>query len=269
METTRYRVAPGTDFRLSEVDPHEKVLCPGGKKEARPLLSELRHRLRALQARLYAEGRHALLVVLQGRNAAGKDGTIRHVFRGVNPQGVEVASFKVPTARERAHDYLWRIHARCPPRGRIVIFNRSHYEDVLVPRVEGTVPPEHIDRRYRHIVEFERMLSEEGTRILKFFLHVSKEEQRRRLQARLDRPEKRWKFKRSDLEQRAKWDLYTEAYEAMLSRTSTAEAPWHVVPADRKWYRNLVVAQVIVAALEALDPEWPAPEGDLPAVVAP
>jgi PPK2 family polyphosphate:nucleotide phosphotransferase len=192
---------------------------------------------------------------------------IRHVFDGVNPQGVKVASFKKPTPRELAHDYLWRIHPHTPGDGEIVIFNRSHYEDVLVVRVHGLVPADVWERRYDHINAFERLLADEGTTILKFFLHISKEEQRERLQARLDDPGKHWKFSLGDLDERARWDDYVAAYEAMLSKTSTPWAPWYVVPADRKWYRNLVIARVMVDTLEGLEMQYPPAEDDLDGVV--
>ena len=206
-------------------------------------------------------------MVLQAIDTGGKDGTIRHVFDGTNPQGVKVASFKRPTPVELAHDFLWRVERQTPGNGEIAIFNRSHYEDVLVVRVHGLVPEERWRRRYDHINDFERRLADEGTTILKFFLHISKEEQRERLQARLDEPHKRWKFSRGDLKERALWDDYQAAYEAVLSRTSTEWAPWYVVPADRKWYRNLVISSALVDTLDTLDPQYPEPEEDLDGVV--
>jgi PPK2 family polyphosphate:nucleotide phosphotransferase len=263
LDVERYRVAPGSDVRLADRDPHWRATYAGTKAEAREELRALNQRLRELQELLYAEGRHRLLVVLQATDTGGKDGVIRHVFRTVNPQGVKVASFKAPSSRELAHDYLWRIHRKTPGRGEIRIFNRSHYEDVLVVRVRELVPREQWERRYGHINDFERMLADEGTTILKFFLHLSKEEQAERLQARLDDPTKHWKFSRSDLEERGYWDAYQAAFEAMLSRTSTAAAPWYVIPSDRKWYRNLVIARILVEALEALDMRFPEPEMDL------
>jgi PPK2 family polyphosphate:nucleotide phosphotransferase len=206
-------------------------------------------------------------MVLQAMDTGGKDSTIRHVFDGVNPQGVKVANFKRPTREELAHDYLWRIHRHTPARGKIVVFNRSHYEDVLVVRVHNLVPPEIWKRRYDHINAFERMLVDEGTTILKFYLHISKEEQRERLQARLDRPHKRWKFNRGDLKERALWDDYMAAYEAMLSKTSTDWAPWYIIPSDRKWYRNLVIATILVQTLQGLDMQYPASADDLDGIV--
>jgi PPK2 family polyphosphate:nucleotide phosphotransferase len=200
-------------------------------------------------------------------DTGGKDGVIRHVFDGVNPQGVKVASFKVPTQEERDHDYLWRVHEKVPGKGEIVIFNRSHYEDVLVVRVHDLVPKEVWRKRYEHINHFERMLVDEGTAIVKFFLHIDLEEQKQRLQARLDEPNKRWKFSRGDLKERKLWPKYTQAYEEVLSRTSTEWAPWYIVPANRKWYRNLVIANVLLQTLDGMDMHYPAPEEDLDGIV--
>jgi PPK2 family polyphosphate:nucleotide phosphotransferase len=258
-----HRIAPGTTVDLDAIDPAATPGFAGDKNDARPRLKELNRRLEALQELLYAEGHHKVLVVLQATDTGGKDGTIRHVFDGVNPQGVKVASFKKPTPEELAHDYMWRIHPHAPGRGEITIFNRSHYEDVLVVRVRSLVPEEVWSRRYDHINAFERMLTDEGTTIIKFFLHISREEQGERLQARLDVPEKRWKFSRGDLAERELWGDYRAAFEAMLSRTSTEWAPWYVVPANRKWYRNLVVSQVIVDTLESLGMAYPEPEEGL------
>lgn len=263
----RYRVEPGTAVRLSERDPADTTGFTGKKKAGRKKAQALNHRLENLQELLYAEGKHRLLVVLQAMDTGGKDGTIRHVFDGTNPQGVKVASFKKPTSRELAHDYLWRVHPHTPGNGEIVIFNRSHYEDVLVVRVHGLVPADVWSRRYDQINAFEKRLADEGTTILKFFLHISKEEQRLRLQARLDEPTKHWKFSRNDLAERQRWDAYAEAYEAVLSKTSTPSAPWYVVPADRKWYRNLVVSEVLVDTLERLDMRYPEAEEGLDQVV--
>jgi PPK2 family polyphosphate:nucleotide phosphotransferase len=211
----------------------------------------------------WADGRHRLLVVLQAMDTGGKDGTVKAVFRTMHPLGVRVASFKQPSEAERAHDYLWRVHAQVPADGEITIFNRSHYEDVLVVRVHDLVPRARWERRYDHIVDFERMLADEGTTIRKFFLHISEDEQAERLQARLDDPTKTWKFALGDLDERARWDDYQRAYEEALSRTSTEAAPWYVVPANRKWYRNEVIAQVLVETLESLDLRYPDPPPDL------
>jgi PPK2 family polyphosphate:nucleotide phosphotransferase len=214
-------------------------------------------RISELQRVFYADGRFALLIVLQGRDASGKDGTIRHVFGAVNPQGCEVSSFKVPTELEREHDFLWRVHQEIPARGMIGIFNRSHYEDVLVPRVRKLVRPQVLDARYGQINAFERMLSENGVVILKFFLHISREEQRRRLVDRLADPEKNWKFRAGDLDDRAKWNAYTAAYREVLRRCSTRWAPWYVVPADDKHVRNWLIAHVIADTLDSLGLRYP------------
>jgi PPK2 family polyphosphate:nucleotide phosphotransferase len=261
----RYRIEPDTAVDLSAFDPKDT----GGLEEeaAKDRLDDLNRRLETLQELLYAERKHKVLVVLQAMDTGGKDGVIRHVFQGVNPQGVKVAGFGVPTPDELAHDYLWRVHAHTPAAGQLTIFNRSHYEDVLVVRVHGLVPEEVWGRRYRHINEWERLLAEEGTTILKFFLHISKEEQAERLQARLDEPTKRWKFRLGDLEERRRWPAYMAAYQAVLSHTSTAWAPWYLVPADHKWYRNLVVARVLVETLEGLKMAYPQPTEDLTGVV--
>jgi PPK2 family polyphosphate:nucleotide phosphotransferase len=255
----RHRVEPGSTVRLSDLDPHDTSAVEGGKEERKALAAALNARLLELQELLYAEGRHRVLVVLQAPDTGGKDGTIKHVFAGVNPTGVTVTSFKRPTAEDLAHDYLWRVHPHVPGDGQLKIFNRSHYEDVLAVRVFGFAPEERWARRYDHINAFEQMLVDEGTTILKFFLHISADEQRARLQARLDTPEKNWKFDPADLEARARWDDYTAAYEDMLSRCSTPWAPWWVVPANSKSMRNLVVGAVLVDALERLDMAYPEP----------
>jgi len=263
----QYRVKPGSKTDLSQWDPNDKSAFDGGKREARETLRTLNERLEALQELLYAEHKHKVLIVLQAMDTGGKDGTIRHVFEGVNPQGVKVESFKVPTPEELAHDYLWRVHKQVPGSGEIVIFNRSHYEDVLVVRVHNLAPPAVWGRRYAHINDFERILAEEGTTILKFFLHIGLDEQKERLRARLDEPHKRWKFHLGDLEERKLWPEYMRAYEDVLSKTSTERAPWYIVPANRKWYRNLVVATVLVETLEGLNMHYPQPEEGLEGVV--
>ncbi len=255
-----YRVEPGSRVKLAEWDPDDRTGFEGGKKKGTLELSKLRARLDELQALLYAEHRHKVLVVLQAMDAGGKDGTIRSVFEGVNPQGVVVTSFKVPTQLELDHDFLWRVHRHAPARGELAIFNRSHYEDVLVTRVHGLVDPDVCTRRYAQINDFERMLAEEGTTTLKFFLHVDREEQKARLQERLKDPRKRWKFRHADVEERKLWDDYMSAYEDALSATSTDWAPWHIVPANHNWYRNLHVVSAIVAALESLDMRYPPPQ---------
>jgi PPK2 family polyphosphate:nucleotide phosphotransferase len=227
------------------------------KEAAADRTQALRQKLEMLQERLYAEGTRSVLIVLQGLDTGGKDGTIRHVMSGINPQGCVVTSFKAPTPLEAAHDFLWRIHAACPPRGYIGIFNRSHYEDVLITRVHGEITDEEAHRRLQQIRDFESTLTANGTRILKFFLHISREEQRKRLLARLDDPAKRWKFSPHDLEERRYWKAYQEAFEEALTATSTKKAPWFVVPADHKWYRDLVVAEHVVGALKEMDPRPP------------
>jgi PPK2 family polyphosphate:nucleotide phosphotransferase len=258
----RYRVKPGSQVDLSQWDPNDKSAFPGNKAEGQARLLELNERLEALQELLYAEHKHKILIVLQAMDTGGKDGVIRHVFEGVNPQGVRVASFKVPTPIELDHDYLWRVHQQVPGKGEMVIFNRSHYEDVLVVRVHNLAPEAVWSRRYRQINEFERVLVEEGTTLLKFFLHIDLEEQKERMLARLDDPNKHWKFNPGDLNERKLWPDYMQAYQDAIGQTSTARAPWYIVPANRKWYRNLVVGTIIVEALEALDMRYPEPNFD-------
>jgi PPK2 family polyphosphate:nucleotide phosphotransferase len=252
--------APGlvdrsTVDKLGLADRHE------GEHE----LTLLQAKMFELQRRLYAESKRAVLVVLQAMDAGGKDGTIRSVFSGVNPQGVPVTSFKAPSEHELSQDYLWRVHANAPARGQIGIFNRSHYEDVLVVRVNQLVPERQWRRRYRHIREFERLLSDEGTVIIKIHLHISIDEQRKRLQARLDDPGRRWKFRLGDLDDRKHWDDYQAAYEDAIRETNTRYAPWYVVPADRKWVRNVAVSKILVHTLEQMKPAYPVicevPEG--------
>ena len=258
----RYRVKPGSRVDLCKWDPNDKSAFLRGKNEGHKRLLELNQKLEELQELLYAEHKHKVLIVLQAMDTGGKDGTIRHVFEGVNPQGVRVASFKKPTPEELGLDFLWRVHKQVPARGEIVIFNRSHYEDVLVVRVHNLVPKEVWSKRYEHINSFEHLLAEEGTTILKFFLHIDLDEQKERLQARLDEPNKRWKFNPEDLKERKLWPKYVKAYEDVISKTSTYWAPWYIVPANRKWYRNLVVGTVIIEALEDLNMRYPEPELD-------
>lgn len=259
----RYRIEPRKKVDLSKWDPQETRAWDGDKDAANARLKQLNERLEILQELLYAEGRQKLLVVLQGMDTSGKDGVIRRVFEGVNPQGVQVAAFKVPTPLELAHDYLWRVHRQTPGKGQIVIFNRSHYEDVLVVRVHNLAPSEVWRRRYAQINDFERLLVAEGATILKFFLHIDRQEQRDRLLARLDEPSKRWKFNPGDLEERKLWDEYRQAYQDVLSQTSTKEAPWVLVPANRKWYRDLIISQALVDTLEGLQMSYPQPVEDL------
>ena len=254
-------VAPGSRLKLGKVDADETFGLE--KAAAAQKLAKNLERLSDLQYRLYAEARRAVLVVLQGIDAAGKDGTIRHVMTGLNPQGVRVTSFKVPEGDERRHDYLWRIHRACPEWGSIGIFNRSHYEDVLVVRVHDLVPKSVWSKRYRQINEFERTLSECGVTILKFLLYISKEEQAKRFRERLDDPSKNWKFSEADTKERSYWDNYLDAYDEMLDKCSTDYAPWHVIPSNRKWFRNLAVSEVIVHALERMKLKFPEPAADL------
>lgn len=239
------------------------------KKKAEKEFKELRKELRELQARVYAENKHKLLLVFQAMDAGGKDGTIRAITQGVNPQGVRVTSFKAPSKLELAHDYLWRIHLAVPTRGMIGIFNRSHYEDVLVVRVDNIVPESVWRPRYEQINNFEKLLANTGTSIIKFYLHISKEEQRERFQERINIPAKNWKFSFEDLEKRKQWSDYMAAYEEMLEKTSTEYAPWHVIPANQNWYRNLAIERVIVSCLRNLDPQYPPPEGDVSGIVVP
>jgi PPK2 family polyphosphate:nucleotide phosphotransferase len=255
------RVAPGTTVDLGAFDPdathgHSKV------ESERELAAGL-ERLSSLQDRLWAEAKHAVLVVLQGIDAAGKDGTIRHVMGAFNPMGAQVTSFKVPTPIELAHDFLWRVHQRTPARGEVGVFNRSHYEEVLVVRVHDLVPKAVWSNCYEQINAFEQSLAESGTTILKFFLLIDRDEQKRRFQARLDDPTKRWKFRLGDLDERRLWDSYMAAYEEALTRCSTDWAPWYIVPANHKWFRSLAVAEILGDVLEGLGAEYPRGE-DLP-----
>jgi PPK2 family polyphosphate:nucleotide phosphotransferase len=234
------------------------------KRAAGPVLNAGLGRLAALQDRLWAEANHAVLVIIQGIDAAGKDGTIKHVAGAFNPQGCVVTSFKVPSALELAHDYLWRVHQRVPAKGEIGVFNRSHYEEVLVVRVHKLVPEAVWSSRYNQINAFEAMLTSCGTTIVKFFLHISKEEQRQRFQSRYDDPTKHWKFSMGDLEERKRWDDYIGAFEDMLARTSTPQAPWYVIPSDHNWFRNLAVAEILGDVIADLKPEYPQPKELLP-----
>lgn len=261
----RYIVRPDQNVNLSDWDPENTPAWKEDKEAAEERLLKLNDELESLQEILFAQGKHKVLIVLQGTDTSGKDGVIRRVFEGVNPQGVRVASFKVPTAPELAHDYLWRVHQQVPGRGEMVIFNRSHYEDILVVRVHNLVPPEIWKRRYEQINHFEQILVEEGTTILKFFLHIDAEEQRQRLLARLDEPAKRWKFNPSDLKERQLWGEYQKAYETMLNKTSKDKAPWIIVPANRKWYRDLIISAALVDTLRELKMEYPQPAEDLDA----
>jgi PPK2 family polyphosphate:nucleotide phosphotransferase len=257
-------VAPGVPFDLADHDPASIEGGPGDRKATKAVIKDLRKELAELQARLYAEGEQALLVVLQALDAGGKDGTIKHVFKGVNPQGCKVTSFKQPNDTELSHDFLWRIHQNTPHRGMIGIFNRSHYEDVLVVRVHDLVPEKVWRGRYELIRNFEYELSAEHVRIVKFFLHISPEEQANRFRRRLERPDKRWKFSRADLEERKHWDSYMEAFNDAINETTTATAPWYVIPGDNKSHRNWCVLTTLIETLQDIDPQYPEPADDLP-----
>ena len=255
----RYWVKPGAKVDLGKIDGGEKVLFKGGGKEDfEPQFDELQDQLQELQKKLYAQNKHRILVVMQAMDTGGKDGCIKHVFSRIDPQGIHVRSFKKPSEEEMSYDFLWRVHSKVPHRGQLVIFNRSHYEDIVAVRVKEIFPVEVWKRRVRHVVEFERMLAEEGTTIVKIFLHISKDEQKRRLESRLENPAKHWKINPDDLVDRARWDDFMAAYEDVMAKTSTEIAPWYVVPADRKWYRNLCVARIMLDTLKKLNMEYPA-----------
>ena len=264
----RHRVEPGEPARLAEREPGETEHYTS-KKDVAQELAAARKRIGDLQARLYAEHERSLLIVLQAMDTGGKDGTIKGVFQGVNPQGCQVWSFKAPSSEESDHDFLWRYHQRVPSAGMIGIFNRSHYEEVLVVRVKWLVAEQVWRDRYDTINAFERALTASGVALVKFFLHISKDEQRRRLQSRLDDSEKHWKFSANDVAERAYWDDYQRAFEDALTKCSTPYAPWYVVPANTKWYRNLVVARTIADTLEAMDPRYPPAEPGLDQVTIP
>ncbi len=260
------RVEPGEKMRFRDRDPGDR-LGLDGKAAAQGELEQLTQDMRLLQNRLFAEGERSVLLILQSVDAGGKDGTIRRVFSGVNPQGCRVGAFKEPTRTQLAYDFLWRIHAAVPRRGEIGIFNRSHYEDVVTVHVEGLIDDATRDRRFRNIVEFERILDDHGTKILKLYLHISQEEQRERLQRRIDNPEKRWKFAPSDLEARSRWDEYATSYERAIRATSTDFAPWYIIPANRKWARDIAVARLLVGTMRDMDPEVPEPQLDIEGTV--
>jgi PPK2 family polyphosphate:nucleotide phosphotransferase len=257
-----HRVSPGSRIRLEQWPTSGKDFCPD-RDAAEAEFKTLRKEFRELQFRLHAENERKLLIVFQAMDAGGKDGAIRRVFQGVNPQGVRVVSFKVPSSRELARDYLWRVHREVPDKGTIGVFNRSHYEDVLVVRVERLVPKSVWRARYEQINQFEKLLLDTGTTILKFYLHISQDEQKERFQARLDDPTRRWKFSLGDLEKRKKWDDYRLAYADAITRCSSDWAPWHIIPADQKWYRNLAISRVIVGTLRKMDPCFPQPDSAL------
>lgn len=256
MKTNVHRIEPGSKVRIDDLDPDATPLC-GDKSEGKEKSAAIEERLGKLQELLYAEHIHKILIVLQGMDTSGKDGTVRHVMSGVSPAGVRVVSFKKPSPEELDHDFIWRVHAKTPGNGEIAVFNRSHYEDVLVPRVLKLIDDEECERRYRHIREFEALLADSGTAIVKCFLHISKDEQRQRLQARIDDPTKHWKFDVSDLEARKQWDDYQSAYSVALGATSTEYAPWYMIPGDSKTHRNVMVAELLLRTLQGLKLEFP------------
>ena len=264
-----HRIKPGKEPKLHKIDTAGTPDWSEGREAGEARMLKLNDELEALQELLYAEGKRRVLVVLQAMDTGGKDGVIRHVFDGVNPIGVRVASFKQPSTLELSHNYLWRYFAQLPKRGEIVIFNRSHYESVLVERVHEIAPKKVWKRRYKHIADMEQALADEGTTILKFFLHISKAEQKLRLQARLDDKSKLWKFAPGDVAEREHWSDYMEAYEEAIERTSTDDAPWYVIPADKKWYRDLVISQIIVDTLKELNMQFPKPASGLDSIVIP
>ena len=253
----QYRVEPGKTVRLRDYDPDDTGELRG-KAEAEQILEQHAEQLDHLQTLLYAGARHSLLIVLQGMDASGKDGTIKHVMRGVNPQGCSVTSFKEPSHNELEHDFLWRVHQAVPPRGRIAIFNRSHYEDVLVARVHNLVPKKVWSDRYHQINAFEKILAQNDVHILKFLLHISKAEQQQRLKARQDDPHKYWKSSKADFTERRYWSQYQQAYEAALAKCSTENAPWFLIPANQKWFRNVCIASIIIQELQSLGMKFPA-----------
>jgi len=268
-QSERWRVHPGTTVSLVDIDTEATDGAPGGKQETSATFADLRGVAREAQERLWAERRQSLLIVLQAMDAGGKDGTLKHLFRGFNPVGTRVHSFRAPSEEELAHDFLWRVHRHTPAAGEVVVFNRSHYEDVLIVRVKDLVPESVWRPRYEAINKFEYALTSDGVTVLKFFLHISKDEQKRRLESRLADPDKRWKFSANDLKERAYWDDYQAAFEDAVNECSTEYAPWYVVPANKKWYRNLVVARTIADTLEAMNPKFPAAEKGLDKVQIP
>lgn len=271
MGIKRYMIKDTNGISLSQFDPNEKGTFKS-KEEAVAETERLKKRLAELQDILFAEKKRSLLVILQGMDSSGKDGTVKHIFSGVNPQGFTVTSFKKPTLEEAAHDFLWRVHHKTPPKGYIAAFNRSHYEDVLVPRVHGGLSKEDIKRRFRHIRQFEEMLTEEGTTIIKLFLHISKDKQMEKIQERLHDPRKHWKFDVSDLQEREYWKDYQKAYEELFEETSTDKAPWYWIPANHRWYRNFLALSIVVKTLEGFDLSYPkldTPTPDISELISP
>lgn len=264
--TTTHQLTPNNPIRLNDVNPNGKDLHPD-RDAAKDEFRALRDEFIELQQCLYAEDKHKLLIVFQAMDAGGKDSAIRKAFKGVNPQGVHITSFKGPSKVELQHDFLWRIHKAVPEKGMIGVFNRSHYEDVLIVRVDNIVPESVWRPRYELIKNFEYLLHTTGTTILKFYLHIDKDEQKERFQDRVDEPDKNWKFSFEDLEKRKQWDDYMVAYEEMLNQTTTDYAPWYVIPTNQKWYRDLALMRIIVGTLRRLDLQYPSPEGDLSGIV--
>ena len=264
IDLDRYRIHPGTSVALADRDPADTQGYTEAEHEdeAKTYLATLKERFDELQEALYAEREQSVLFVLQAMDAGGKDSTIRKVFGDINPQGVRVWNFKAPSTLEKSHDFLWRIHHRAPGKGYMGVFNRSHYEDVLIVKVHGWAPPEIIERRYDHIRHFEALLADAGTRVVKVMLHISKDYQLERFRRRLRRSDKHWKFNPDDLKERALWEDYMRAFEVALERTSTDEAPWYVVPAEERWWRDVVVGEILLQTLESMDPQYPAPDFD-------
>lgn len=263
---TTYRVSQGAKIHWGKWDPQETDFI-SDKEEARKALEKIDERLGRLQELFFAEHKHKLLIVLQGMDTSGKDGVIEHVFKGMNLQGTRVVSFKAPSLNELEHDYLWRVHSQVPKKGEVVIFNRSHYEDVLIVRVHHIVPEAVWKKRFDQINAFEKILADEGTTILKFYLHIDKDEQKKRLEERRDQPDERWKFRVEDLAERKLWPDYLKAYQDVLEKTSTPRAPWHIIPSNKKWYRNLLIASIIAETLEGLKMKYPKAEKDISKIV--
>ena len=269
MDVDKYKVKPGSKVNLDVFSTTDKSLFKGSKEEATFEFDKLRDEMANLQKVLFAQNKHKLLVIIQAMDTGGKDGCIKNVFSRIDPQGIHVASFKKPTEEELGHDFLWRVHKEVPKTGEIVIFNRSHYEDIVAVRIKNLLPKERWEKRYQHIVDFEKLLVDEGTTVIKIFLHISKAEQKIRLESRLKDPSKYWKFMQDDLDDRAKWDEFQEVYSHLIEATNTPEAPWYVIPADRKWYRNLVVAELIVNTLQKMDLQFPKVNFDPSKIVVP
>lgn len=272
IKTKDYLVKPEKKLKLTTFNPNDTGKFPDneeGKLAAQDLLEKQIEKLAQLQNLLYADGSKALLVVLQALDAAGKDSTIRKVFSGINPQGVKVSSFKAPTPEELEHDFLWRIHKVVPRKGMIGVFNRSHYEDVLVVRVKNFAPKKVWSKRFKQINNFEETLNESGTKLVKFYLHIDKEEQKERFQERLEDPEKNWKFNPGDLQDRELWDAYQKAFEDVFNKCSTPDAPWYIIPANKKWYRNVLIAQILIEALESMKLSYPSIDYDPASVIIP